>query len=106
MNTTQHNHADTESEVLPGGGHTSFILRRGQVLRITDTTGGAHASLTMLNDAEKSHRLNPPDTPKAQHTPKLNNGHCPYPQMGRALRAIAAATRCRHRSFGRAPSLA
>ncbi len=100
MNTTQHHHAETESEVLPGGGHTSFILRRGQVLRITDTTGGANVSLMMLNAAEKSDRLNLPDTLKAQHTAKLTTGHCLYSDMGRVLAAIVADTCGWHDSFG------
>nr|WP_314420246.1 urea amidolyase associated protein UAAP1 [uncultured Erwinia sp.] len=100
MNTTQDPHADAESEVLPGGGHTSFILRRGQVLRITDTTGGANVSLMMLNAAEKSDRLNLPDTLKAQHTAKLTTGHCLYSDMGRVLAAIVADTCGWHDSFG------
>ncbi len=32
-------------ETVPGGGHTSFVLKRGQLLRLTDIEGGANVSL-------------------------------------------------------------
>ena len=54
-------------EILPGGGHLSFVLKRGQILRMTDIEGGANVSLLMLNPHEKSERLNLPDTLKGQH---------------------------------------
>ena len=34
-------------ELVPGGGHTSFVLKRGQLLRITDIEGGANVSLLL-----------------------------------------------------------
>ena len=40
-------------ETLPGG-DTSFVLKRGQILRMTDTEGGANVSLLMLNPHEKA----------------------------------------------------
>ena len=49
-------------ETVPGGGHTSFVLKRGQLLRITDLEGGANVSLMLLNATEKSERLNLPDS--------------------------------------------
>lgn len=79
-------------EWLPGGGHTSFVLKRGQLLRITDIEGGANVSLLLLNAVEKSERLNLPDTLKCQHTAKLTAGHCLYSDMGRVLAAITADT--------------
>ncbi|MFZ3023317.1 DUF1989 domain-containing protein, partial [Pseudomonas sp.] len=36
-------------EFVPGGGHTSFVLKRGQLLRITDLEGGANVSLLLLS---------------------------------------------------------
>lgn len=86
-------------ELVPGGGHTSFVLKRGQLLRITDLEGGANASLLLLNAAEKSERLNLPDTLKCQHTAKLTAGHCLYSDMGRVLAAITADTCGWHDSF-------
>lgn len=87
-------------EFIPGGGHTSFVLKRGQLLRITDLEGGANASLMLLNANEKSERLNLPDSLKCQHTAKLTSGHCLYSDMGRVLAAITADTCGWHDSFG------
>lgn len=87
-------------EFVPGGGHTSFVLKRGQLLRITDIEGGANVSLLLLSAAEKSERLNLPDTLKCQHTAKLTAGHCLYSDMGRVLAAITADTCGWHDSFG------
>ncbi|WP_375738657.1 urea amidolyase associated protein UAAP1 [Pseudomonas boanensis] len=87
-------------ETVPGGGHTSFILKRGQLLRITDLEGSANVSLLLLNAAEKSERLNLPDSLKCQHTAKLTAGHCLYSDMGRVLAAITADTCGWHDSFG------
>ena len=87
-------------ETVPGGGHTSFVLKRGQLLRLTDLEGGANVSLMLLNAQEKSERLNLPDTLKCQHTAKLTAGHCLYSDMGRVLAAITADTCGWHDSFG------
>ncbi|AYC33949.1 urea carboxylase-associated family protein [Pseudomonas cavernae] len=87
-------------ETVPSGGHTSFVLKRGQVLRVTDLEGGANVSVLLLNAEEKSERLNLPDTLKCQHTAKLTEGHCLYSDMGRVLAAITADTCGWHDSFG------
>ena len=87
-------------ETVPGGGHTSFVLKRGQLLRITDLEGGANAAMLLLNAEEKSERLNLPDTLKCQHTARLTAGHCLYSDMGRVLAAISADTCGWHDSFG------
>ncbi len=87
-------------ELMPAGGHTSFVLKRGQLLRITDIEGGANVSLLLLNAHEKSERLNLPDTLKCQHTAKLTAGHCLYSDMGRILAAITADTCGWHDSMG------
>lgn len=88
------------SETLPGGGHTSFVLKRGQLLRITDLEGGANVSLMAFNANEKSERLNLPDSLKCQHTAKLTAGHCLYSDMGRVLAAIVGDTGGWSDSFG------
>jgi len=79
-------------ERLPGGGHLSFVLKRGQQVRFTDLEGGANLSLMLFNANEKSERLNLPDTLKCQHTAKLTRGHCLYSDMGRVLAAITEDT--------------
>ena len=87
-------------EVVPGGGHTSLIIKRGQSLRITDLHGGANVSIMMVNATERSERLNLPDSLKCQHTAKLTTGHCLYSDMGRVLAAIVADTCGWHDSIG------
>lgn len=77
-------------ETVPGGGHTSFVLKRGQLLRITDLEGGANVSLMLLNAGQPSERLNLPDTLKGQHTFRLTAGNCLYSDMGRVLAAIVS----------------
>lgn len=95
MNTTT-----LRDAVLPGGGHLSFVLKRGQILRMTDIEGGANVSLMMLNPHEKSERLNLPDTLKGQHTARLTAGHCFYSDMGRVLAGIVEDTCGWHDPFG------
>lgn len=87
-------------EILPGGGHLSFVLKRGQSLRLTDIQGGANVSMMLLNAHEKSERLNLPDTLKGQHTARLTAGHCFYSDMGRVLAGITADTCGWHDPFG------
>lgn len=87
-------------ETVPGGGHASLIVKRGQSLRITDLHGGANVSVMLVNAAEKSERLNLPDSLKCQHTAKLTAGHCLYSDMGRVLAAIVADTCGWHDSIG------
>ncbi|PTQ98932.1 hypothetical protein C8K18_10672 [Paraburkholderia sp. GV068] len=87
-------------ETVPGGGHASLIVKRGQSLRVTDLRGGANVSVLMFNATEKSERLNLPDTLKCQHTAKLTAGHCLYSDMGRVLAAIVADTCGWHDSIG------
>jgi uncharacterized protein YcgI (DUF1989 family) len=79
-------------ESIPGGAHASLIVKRGQLLRITDVRGGANVAMLLFNAAEKSERLNLPDTLKCQHTAKLTRGHCLYSDMGHVLAAIVADT--------------
>lgn len=87
-------------ETVPGGGHLSFVLKRGQLLRLTDLEGNANVSMLMFNAHEKSERLNLPDTLKCQHTARLTAGHCLYSDMGRVLAAIVADTCGWHDSIG------
>ncbi len=100
MTALFHTSPSLREELLPGGGHTSFVLRRGQILRLSDIDGGANVSLMMLNPHEKSERLNLPDTLKGQHTARLTTGHCFYSDMGRVLAGIIADSCGWHDPFG------
>lgn len=95
-----HTSAPLYEERVPGGGHTSFILRQGQILRMTDVEGGGNVSMMMLNPHEKSERLNLPDTLKGQHTARLTAGHCFYSDMGRVLAGIVTDSCGWHDLFG------
>ena len=77
-------------EHLPGGGLWSGILRRHQVLRLTDIEGKANVSLMAWNAAQPSDRMNLPDTLKAQYTARLTRGNVLMSDMGRALLSIVA----------------
>ncbi len=79
-------------ERLPGGGLWSVVLRRHQVLRLTDLEGGANAALMAWNARTPTDRLNLPDTLKAQHTAKLTRGHVLMSDMGRVLLSVTADT--------------
>ena len=79
-------------ERLPGGGLWSQVLRRHQVLRLTDLEGGANASLMAWNARAPLDRLNLPDTLKAQYTARLTRGHVLMSDMGRVLLSITADT--------------
>ncbi|WP_162874288.1 DUF1989 domain-containing protein, partial [Pseudomonas viridiflava] len=57
-------------ELLPGGGHRSFILKRRELLRLTDLNRNAKDTLTILNTHEKTERTNLPDSLKCQPTAK------------------------------------
>lgn len=75
-------------EVIPGGAHWSFLMRRGTALRITDLEGGANLSALFYNREEKLERYNMADTLKAQHTAHLSKGFVCYSDMGRVLASI------------------
>ena len=75
-------------ETLPGGGHWSGVLRRGNTLRLTDLQGTANVSALFFNHEEKAERYNVPDTLKAQHTAFLTQGHVCFSDMGRVMCSI------------------
>ena len=93
-------HTTLYEETVPGGGQLSFVLKRGQVLRLTDLEGGANVSMMLLNAQQPSERLNLPDTLKGQHTFRLTAGHCLYSDMGRVLAAIVSDSCGWHDSVG------
>lgn len=79
-------------EIVPGGAHGSFVMRRGTTLRMTDLDGGSNVSVLFYNDDEKLERYNMADTLKAQHTAFLTRGHVCYSDMGRILCSITEDT--------------
>lgn len=77
-------------ELLPGARNWSFVIRRGNALRLTDLHGGANCSVILFNAHEKLERYNMADTLKAQHTAYLTRGHVCYSDMGRILCSVVA----------------
>lgn len=75
-------------DTLPGGKHWSFMLRRGTLLRLIDTEGGANCGMLFYNPMNLLERYNAPDTLKCQHTFKLTKGHCLYSDMGRIFCSV------------------
>lgn len=80
------------TELIPGGGHWSYRMRRGSTLRFIDLEGGANVAVLLYRADQPTERLNLPDTLKAQHTAHLCAGHALYSDMGRILASIAADT--------------
>jgi urea carboxylase-associated protein 2 len=79
-------------ETLAAGGGWSAVLKRHQVLRITDTNGGANVSALFYNADEPLERYNMPDTLKAQYTAFLTRGRCLLSDMGRVLCSVVGDT--------------
>jgi hypothetical protein len=78
--------------VLRGGQAWSRRLARGDILRITDTTGRACVSALFYNAREPIERFNMADTLKAQYTAFLTAGRVLFSDMGRVLVSIIADT--------------
>lgn len=79
-------------EPLRGGQMWSRVLRRGQVLRLTDVEGGAAVAALFFNADFPLERYNMPDTLKAQHVARITTGNVLYSDMGRVLCSVIADT--------------
>lgn len=80
------------AELLHPGQGWSRILRRGQVLRLTDPRGTACVALLAFNAQQPRERYNMPDTLKAQYTAFLTTGRVLMSDMGHVLLSITADT--------------
>ena len=79
-------------EPLRGGQMWSRVLKRGQVLRVTDIEGGASVAALLFNADRPLERYNMPDTLKAQHIARITSGNVLYSDMGRVLCSVIADT--------------
>jgi hypothetical protein len=77
-------------EPLRGGQMWSRVLKRGQVLRLTDVEGGAAVAALLFNADMPIERYNMPDTLKAQHIARITAGNVLYSDMGRVLCSVLA----------------
>jgi urea carboxylase-associated protein 2 len=78
------------SEIVPGGGHWSYVMPRGSALRFVALEAGANLSVVLYSAREKLERYNMPDSLKAQHTAHYTRGHVLMSDMGRSLASITA----------------
>lgn len=80
------------TETLRGGQMWSRVLKRGQVLRVTDTEGGAQVAALFYNAERPLERYNMPDTLKAQHIARLARHDSLFSDMGHVLASIVDDT--------------
>lgn len=76
------------STEIPAASHWSLTMRRGTIMRITDTLGEGNLAMLFYNPENFLERYNAPDTLKCQHTFKLTRGHCLYSDMGRIFASV------------------
>jgi urea carboxylase-associated protein 2 len=77
-----------QRETIPGGWYATFMLRRGEVLRLLNTSGTPGVSMLMWNADDTSERYNAGDTVKVQWTAELRKGRVLFSDMGRVLLSI------------------
>ncbi len=80
------------AETLRGGQMWSRVLKRGQVLRLIDSEGGAQVAALLYNADRTLERYNMPDTLKAQHVARLARHDSLFSDMGRVLASIVDDT--------------
>jgi uncharacterized protein len=80
------------SEVVPGGGHWSWRLRRGMALRFVALDDTCNASVVLYAAHDRLERYNMPDSLKAQHTAHYTRGHVLMSDMGRAMASVTHDT--------------
>jgi urea carboxylase-associated protein 2 len=88
------------SDIVPGGGHWSRVVRRGTSLRMVALEDGANLSVVLYAAADKLERYNMPDSLKAQHTAHFTRGHVLMSDMGRAMACITHDTLGWHDPLG------
>ena len=74
--------------IVPAGAPWSGIVRRGQVLRITDLEGQQAVDFLCYNAADPQERYHAPNTMKAAGTIFLTTGHKLYSDIARPIFTI------------------
>ena len=88
------------SEIVPGGAHWSWRLKRGQALRLAALDERANCSVLLYAAHDTLERYNLPDSLKAQHTAHYTRGHVLMSDMGRALASFTHDTLGWHDPLG------
>ena len=76
------------STIVPAGAPWSGIVRKGQVLRITDLEGQQAVDFLCYNAADPQERYHAPNTLKAAGTIFLTTGHSLYSDIARPILTI------------------
>jgi urea carboxylase-associated protein 2 len=83
-------------ETVPACWYWTTRIKRGQGLRILNTTGTPGVSLFCWNANDPSERYNSADTVKIQWTASLRKGRVLFSDMGRVMFSIIEDTCCAH----------
>jgi urea carboxylase-associated protein 2 len=83
-------------EVIPGGWYWTKLIRRGEGLRLLNTSGTEGVSLFAWNAADTAERYNSADTVKLQWTSELRKGRVLFSDMGRVMLSIIEDTSGAH----------
>ena len=83
-------------ETIPGGWYWTATLRRGEALRLLNTSGTLGVSLFAWNARDTSERYSSADTVKVQWTANLRKGRVLLSDMGRVLLSIIEDSCCAH----------
>jgi urea carboxylase-associated protein 1 len=94
----------TYSEAVPAGNPWSRLLRRGQVLRITDLEGNQAADTLFYDAQDPENRYSASDTIRVQGALYLSTGTRLMSSLGDVLLTIIADTCGRHDTLGGACS--
>jgi hypothetical protein len=76
------------SDTIKGGWYTHLAMHKGEILRLQASGLGGSVSLAAWADADRSERLNLPDTVKVQWTTELRKGRVLFSDMGRVMLSI------------------
>ena len=76
------------SETIPGGWYWSTSLKRGEALRIAQSSGPSSVALVAWSAVDPSERLNLPDTVKVQWTTAMGKGRVLFSDMGRVMLSV------------------
>lgn len=75
-------------ETIPGGWYWTTPLSRGEVLRLSPDSATTTLALAAWSAADRTERMNLPDTVKLQWTTGLTKGRVIFSDMGRVMLSI------------------
>src|SRR3954451_14176007 len=85
-----------DSEDVPAGWYATMRLRRGELLRVVDTTGRSSVAMIGWRQEDTSERINCADTIKVQWSAALAKGRVILSDMGRVFMSLVEDTSGAH----------